>query len=103
MTTPVIRPSNYPMPFAYSGSKNTIAQAAASPYASFEQGFPPITMQPIVAGGIPPQGKDFNGILYDITKHTVWINAGGQYRFDAALVTAIGGYPAGMILQNDAG
>ena len=104
MPTPVSRPSNYPLPFASSGTKNTIpTPATGTGKASFTEGFPAVTMMPIVAGGIPPEGKDFNGILYDITTHTVWVNAGGQYQFDAALSTAIGGYPAGMVLQNNAG
>jgi hypothetical protein len=60
-------------------------------------------MTPISSGGIPPEGKDFNGIFYDITTHTIWVNAGGQYQFDAALVAETGGYPVGMVLQNNAG
>ena len=104
MPTPVVRPSNYPLPFANAGAKNTIpTPATGTGKASFTEGFPAVTMMPIVAGGIPPEGKDFNGILYDITTHTVWVNAGGQYQFDAALSTAIGGYPKGMVLQNNAG
>lgn len=104
MPTPVSRPSNYPLPFASSGTKNTIpTPATGTGKASFTEGFPAVTMMPIVAGGIPPEGKDFNGILYDITTHTVWVNAGGQYQFDATLSTEIGGYPAGMVLQNNAG
>lgn len=97
------RPTNIVVPFARTGVKNTIPVATASPLASFTDGFPPVTMQPIVAGGVPPQGKDFNGILFDITSHTLWVNAGGQYQFDAALSTAMGGYPVGMVLQNNAG
>jgi hypothetical protein len=104
MPTPVVRPSNYSIPFANSGVKNTIpTPATGTGKASFTEGFPAVTMLPITAGGIPPEGKDFNGIYYDITTHTVWVNAGGQYQFDAALSTAIGGYPAGMVLQNNAG
>lgn len=104
MPTPVSRPSNYPLPFASSGTKNTIpTPATGTGKASFTEGFPAVTMMPIVAGGIPPEGKDFNGILYDITTHTVWVNAGGQYQFDAVLSAEIGGYPAGMVLQNNAG
>ena len=104
MPTPVTRPSNYPLPFANSGAKNTIpTPATGTGKASFTEGFPAVTMLPLTAGGIPPEGKDFNGILYDVTTHTVWVNAGGQYQFDAALSTAIGGYPAGMVLQNNAG
>jgi hypothetical protein len=104
MPTPVTRPSNYPLPFANSGAKNTIpTPATGTGKASFTEGFPAVTMLPLTAGGIPPEGKDFNGILYDVTTHTVWVNAGGQYQFDAALSTEIGGYPAGMVLQNNAG
>lgn len=104
MPTPVTRPSNYPLPFASSGTKNTIPTApTGTGKASFTEGFPAVTMLPLTAGGIPPEGKDFNGILFDITSHTIWVNAGGQYQFDAALSTAIGGYPAGMVLQNNAG
>lgn len=97
-------PSNYSTPFAASGAKNTIPVAATGTgKASFTDGFPAVTMLPLTSGGIPPEGKDFNGILYDITTHTVWVNAGGQYKFDSALSTAIGGYPVGMVLQNTAG
>ena len=104
MPTPVTRPSNYPLPFASSGTKNTIPTApTGTGKASFTEGFPAVTMMPITSGGIPPEGKDFNGIFHDVTSHTVWLNAGGQYQFDAALSTAIGGYPAGMVLQNNAG
>lgn len=104
MPTPVTRPSNYPLPFASSGTKNTIPTAATGTgKASFTEGFPAVTMLPLTAGGIPPEGKDFNGILFDITSHTIWVNAGGQYQFDAAISTAIGGYPAGMVLQSNDG
>lgn len=104
MPTPVARPSNYPLPFANSGTKNTIpTPATGTGKASFTEGFPTVTMLPLTAGGVPPEGKDFNGILYDITTHTVWVNAGGQYQFDATLSTAIDGYPKGMVLQNNAG
>ena len=104
MPTPVVRPSNYSVPFANSGTKNTIpTPATGTGKASFTEGFPAVTMMPITAGGIPPEGKDFNGILFDITSHTIWVNAGGQYQFDATLSTAIGGYPAGMVLQSNDG
>lgn len=100
----ISRPTNIQKPFADAGAKNTIPVAATGTgKASFTDGFPPPTMRPITAGGIPPEGKDFNGILYDITSHTLWVNAGGQYQFDATLATAIGGYPAGMVIQDNAG
>ncbi len=98
---PITRPDNIVKPFAASGAKNTISVASASPQASFTDGFPPVTLLPIPSGGVPPDGKDFNGIFYSITTHTLWVNAGGQYLFDSALSTAIGGYPKGMVLQSN--
>jgi len=100
---PITTPANLTKPFAVSGSKNTIPVSSASPNASYTDGFPAINMLPIPSGGVPPDGKDFNGIFYSITTHTMWVNAGGQYKFDSALSTAIGGYPVGMVLQNNAG
>lgn len=100
----ISRPTNIQKPFADAGAKNAIpVESTGTGKASFTDGFPPPTMRPITAGGIPPEGKDFNGILYDITSHTLWVNAGGQYQFDATLATAIGGYPAGMVIQDNAG
>lgn len=66
--------------------------------ASFKQGFPYITTIPLVAGGIPPEGQDFNGILRDITEHVVHQNKGGMYKFEADIV-ADGGYPLGAVLS----
>lgn len=104
MPTPLVRPSNIKLPFANSGVKNAVPVAAGTDNsASYDAGFPPVTMMPVAAGGRPPKGKDFNGVLYDISTHTLWVNAGGQYRFDSTLATFIGGYPIGMVLQNNAG
>lgn len=98
---PITRPTNIVKPFADSGAKNAISVSSASPQASYTDGFPPVTLLPIPSGGVPPDGKDFNGIFFDITTHTLWLNAGGQYLFDSALSTAIGGYPKGMVLQSN--
>lgn len=103
MVTPLVRPPNYGMPFANAGAKNVISVASNSPNASFTDGFPPVTMLPLTSGGVPPAGKDFNGLFFDITQHTVWVNAGGQYRYDSALVTATGGYAQGCVLQSNDG
>lgn len=98
------RPTNYKKPFADTGTRNVIPDApTGTNKASFSEGFPPVTMIPVTSGGVPPSGDDFNGILYDATQHVVWINAGGQYQFDAALSTAMGGYPLGMVLQSNDG
>lgn len=105
MTTPLLKPTTIVEPFANSGSKNAIpVTASATPgRASLDTGFPPLTMTPVVQGGVPPSGLDFNGILNWITQHTTWLNAGGQYTFDASLAAFIGGYPVGMVLQSNDG
>lgn len=95
-------PSKSPVAFATSGTKNTIpvaSQIGITPgLASFTDGFPPLTMTPLVAGGIPPQGADFNGILNFLSSGQRWANAGGGYTFDATFAAAIGGYPRGCLL-----
>lgn len=67
--------------------------------ASFTDGFPPLTMQALSAGGIPPKGQDLNGILYMISAHTAWVAAGMGYAYDSTQATDIGGYPVGATLQ----
>lgn len=71
--------------------------------ASYSQGFPQVTMTPLAAGGIPPRGQSFNGVLQDITEHLVFMGHGGQYRWSAAYVAAKGGYDAGDVLQSNDG
>ncbi|HHK7991060.1 TPA: hypothetical protein ACQVJK_005461, partial [Serratia marcescens] len=68
--------------------------------ATFDSGFPPLTMTPIGAGGKPPKGKDMNGILYSVTLKQRWQDAGMGYPFDSAFSTVAGGYPKGAILPN---
>ena len=57
-------------------------------------------MTPIAAGGIPPSGKDMNGILNQISQHTAWVNSGGGYQFDP-IIAAAGGYPIGAIIYSN--
>lgn len=95
-------PTKSPVPFADSGSKNTIpvaSQIGVTPgLASFTDGFPPLTMTPLSAGGIPPRGQDFNGILNFLSSATRWGQAGGGYLYDATFSAAVGGYPRGAQL-----
>lgn len=49
-------------------------------------------MTPISAGGIPPHGKDFNGLMHDITAAIRYVRAGGLYTYNAGFAGAIGGY-----------
>lgn len=92
-------------PFADTGDKNVIPNTPSPTpgLASYEDGFPPITRIKIQDGGKPPAGKDFNGIYNDITQHTVWTEAGGLYKFNAAFAAFIGGYSRGMVLQDNNG
>ncbi|WP_321945835.1 gp53-like domain-containing protein [Paraburkholderia sp. J10-1] len=97
-------PTFVPLPFAANGLRNVIpeaSQAGITPgAASFNDGFPPSTMQPKTQGGVPPDGKDFNGILYAVTQTVRWVQAGGQFLFSAAFATDanVGGYPKGAVL-----
>ena len=99
---PLDTPAYNAIPFAQDGLKNTIPNSTASEgAASFTQGFPPETMNPINAGGVPPAGRDMNGILNQLSSHQVWLNAGMIYKYDSALATAIGGYKIGAVVQSD--
>lgn len=66
--------------------------------ASFEQGAPPANMTAKVAGGIPPFGQDYNGILAMITNNLAGLNAGQINVYDATFATDIGGYAKGAML-----
>lgn len=60
-------------------------------------------MTAIAAGGIPPHGKDFNGIMNDITSALRYSQAGGLYTFDSAFAQAIGGYAKGAVVLSSDG
>lgn len=67
--------------------------------ASLADGFTPLNMTAIGAGGIPMSGLDLNGILFLMTTTIAALNAGLAYLiYDAAFQTAIGGYPQGATL-----
>ncbi|MBB5442949.1 MULTISPECIES: hypothetical protein [unclassified Paraburkholderia] len=97
-------PTLVPLPFATNGLRNVIpeaSQAGVTPgAASFNDGFPPVTMQPKTQGGVPPDGKDFNGILYDLSQTVRWVQAGGQFVYSAPFATDpnVSGYPQGAVL-----
>jgi hypothetical protein len=66
--------------------------------ASFTDGFPPLTMTQLDAGGVPPFGQDMNGILYMITGNIAFISAGQESVWSSTQASAIGGYALGAIL-----
>lgn len=61
--------------------------------ASQELGFPPSTMTAVGAGGVPPDGRDMNGVLNNVSAWVIWQAAGGVVQYDAVFQAAIGGYP----------
>lgn len=68
--------------------------------AGFNLGFSPINMTPVAAGGIPPWGEDFNGILYDLSAAIQFLQAGRAFPFNQDFATAIGGYDKGALVAN---
>ena len=98
-------PSVFNIPFAnsavapYTHAIPQASQISITPgAASLTDGFPPLTFLPLPSGGIPPFGKDFNGILNQITAWLQWYQAGGLSYYNAAFQTAIGGYPNTAVL-----
>ena len=103
--TSITEPSKFLTPFAESGLKNPIPATSdnTTGKAGFDKGFPERTMLSKAAGGIPPSGMDFNGVLYDVTLAIRYMQAGGRPTYDAAFASAIGGYPSGAVLIGDDG
>jgi hypothetical protein len=66
--------------------------------ASISNGFPPVVMENELAGGKPPLGQDINGFLFLLSSHTLYVETGQTYQFNADLAAEIGGYPVGTIL-----
>ncbi|MDD0824677.1 tail fiber protein [Mannheimia sp. AT1] len=88
------------------GLKNSIpdsrSDGLAQGAATYDEGFPSITMTPIAQGGKAPSGKDMNGVLNELSAHIVHLNKGGLYKFDVTFAGKINGYDKGAVLLNDA-
>lgn len=97
-------PAKFPVPFADSAGGAYIRAIPTAPAgageANLEEGFPPATFTPLSGGGVPPAGADFNGLFNQITAWNRWQAAGGPIYWDSAYATAIGGYPAGALLNS---
>jgi hypothetical protein len=103
-------PSSFPIPFANSagaGFIRAIPQASQigiqNGAASLTDGFPPLTFLAVTAGGVPPFGEDFNGLLNQITAGVQWFQVGGSPTYNAPYAISIGGYPNGAVLQSGDG
>jgi len=85
--------------FSAAGNKAAIPQTTASTSrASYALGFPPLNMTPLADGGVAPDGRDMNGILYEVSNAAMWAQAMGVMPFDAAFA-ASAGYPNGALVQ----
>lgn len=100
-------PDKFPIPFAGPVTAPFIRPIPESSQigiddgaASLETGFPPLCFSPLASGGVPPQGRDFNGIFKQITQWSQWQAACGPVQFDAVFSAAIGGYPEGAIVES---
>lgn len=98
-------PSRITKAFGVNGLKNAIPVDSSTTtdnngVATFDKGFPPVTMQPLSAGGIPPSGKDMNGVLYSTTIQQQWQNAGMTFPFSQDFSDAVSGYPKGAIVPS---
>lgn len=77
------------------------SQIAITPgRASLTDGFPPLNFQPVGAGGVPPFGDDFNGILFMTSAWSRWAAAGSPVPYNSAFATAVGGYPKWAVLAS---
>ncbi|MEG1818076.1 hypothetical protein [Pseudomonas sp.] len=102
---PITEPNKITTPWASTGSKNPIPANAnnTTGTAGFDKGFPDITMTPEEAGGIPPAGQDFNGILNVITECIRYSQSGGMPTFSQSISDIASGYGKGAVLKSDDG
>lgn len=98
-------PKKQPIAFGVNGPREDLPNTTASGdnTASYNYGFPPITMTLKSAGGLPPKGQDMNQILYELSSIGRWLSAGAINSFDDAFSTGISGYPKGAALLSDDG
>lgn len=83
---------------------NVSPGAPAPNRASFDTAFPTICFQPVASGGVPPSGKDFNGVLYMLSQYAFAMQAGQAIQqYDAGTSTALGGYPKSAMLTKATG
>lgn len=100
-------PPFIPEPFANAAAAGTAPGDKTAPlpdtvtnaqFASWAAGFQAITMQPVTAGGKPPLGQDVNGVLFALSSHDYYVQAGQLFPYSSDVATAIGGYAVGTVL-----
>ncbi|HEN3634124.1 TPA: hypothetical protein U5E30_002747 [Yersinia enterocolitica] len=95
-------PTKQPVPFGVNGQREVIEPdtTPGDNSASYNLGFPPITMILKTAGGLPPKGQDMNQVLFELSSLSRWSSAGALNAYDSAFSTAVNGYPKGSQLAN---
>jgi hypothetical protein len=98
-------PGKQSKPFGVNGQREPLLPTtpAGDNTASYDMGFPPITMILKSAGGLPPKGQDMNQILFELSSLCRWFSAGALNTYDSTFSTDISGYPAGAALISDDG
>ncbi|MFP1767244.1 gp53-like domain-containing protein [Lonsdalea quercina] len=97
-------PKKQSVPFGINGQRGDLLSKtpAGDNSASYDVGFPAVTMILKTAGGLPPKGQDMNQILFELSSIARWLSAGAINGYDADFSAAIGGYPMGsIVLGND--
>lgn len=75
-----------PQPFAAGGNFQVIPDTKQnSGRASYREGFPTETQQPLNQGGIAPNRLDFNGLFHLLTAFAHWQQSGGQWVYSTTL------------------
>ncbi len=96
---PAPNPPVIPEAFAQDGDRATIPPISGfTGRADWKNGFPEITMEAKIAGGIPPDGRDFNGVLYAVSAHAFYTQAGQPFVYSSDVSTAISGYGLGAVI-----
>lgn len=96
-------PSKQAKPFGLNGQREPLLPTTppGDNTASYDLGFPPVTMILKSAGGLPPKGQDMNQILYELSSLARWSSSGAINYYDSAFSSGIGGYPSGSIVLSD--
>ncbi|CAI3941411.1 unnamed protein product [Commensalibacter communis] len=95
------RPDPFLFKWAENGERFDVPNSGAdhnNGRADVQTGFPKQTMVSVLQGGVPPWGRDHNGILYRLSEANQWTQAGGYPVFNQQLCDAIGGYSFGAIV-----
>ncbi|EPV5843357.1 gp53-like domain-containing protein [Escherichia coli] len=96
-------PKKQPIVFGVNGPREDLPDTTPSGdnTASYNSGFPPITMTLKSAGGLPPKGQDMNQILFELSGLARWASTGALNTFDTSFASSIGGYPSGAYVLGD--